>query len=74
MIFKRPPTVTDHTLAHVEMADLEAVVRDLETKGVTFIDHTEGPLVTMATSRSLDLPARLGYMTRTGTPSASDKC
>jgi hypothetical protein len=29
------------------MADLEAVVRDLETKGVTFIDHTEGPLVTM---------------------------
>jgi hypothetical protein len=56
------------------MADLEAVVRDLETKGVTFIDQTEGPLVTMATSRSLDLPAQLGYMTRMGTPSASDEC
>jgi catechol 2,3-dioxygenase-like lactoylglutathione lyase family enzyme len=45
-IFKRPPTVTDHTLAHLEVADLEAVVRDLEAKGVTFIDYTEGPLVT----------------------------
>ena len=45
-IFKRPATATEHTLAHFEVGDLEAVVRDLEAKGVTFIDYTEGPLVT----------------------------
>ena len=45
-IFKRPPTVTEHTLAHFEVADLEAVIRDLEAKGVVFIDYTEGPLTT----------------------------
>ena len=45
-IFKRPATATEHTLAHFEVGDLEAVVRDLEANGVTFIDYTEGPLVT----------------------------
>jgi len=45
-IFKRPPTVTEHTLAHFEVTDLDAVVRDLEAKGVAFIDYTEGPLIT----------------------------
>jgi catechol 2,3-dioxygenase-like lactoylglutathione lyase family enzyme len=45
-IFKRPPTATEHTLAHFEVADVEAVVRDLEAKGVAFIDYTEGPLIT----------------------------
>jgi catechol 2,3-dioxygenase-like lactoylglutathione lyase family enzyme len=45
-IFKRPATVTEHTLAHFEVADIEAVVRDLEAKGVVFIDYTEGPLAT----------------------------
>ncbi|HZX99792.1 MAG TPA: hypothetical protein VFE92_09920 [Dermatophilaceae bacterium] len=45
-VFKRPPTATEHTLAHFEVTDLEAVVRDLEAKGVTFLDYTEGPLVT----------------------------
>jgi catechol 2,3-dioxygenase-like lactoylglutathione lyase family enzyme len=45
-IFKRPPTVTEHTLAHFEVADIEAVVRDLEAKGVVFLDYTEGPLTT----------------------------
>jgi catechol 2,3-dioxygenase-like lactoylglutathione lyase family enzyme len=38
--------VTEHTLAHFEVADIEATVRDLEGKGVEFIDYTEGPLVT----------------------------
>lgn len=44
--FKRPATVTEHTLAHFEVADIEATVRDLEARGVAFIDYTEGPLMT----------------------------
>lgn len=45
-IFRRGPTATEHTLAHFEVADIEATVRDLESGGVEFIDYTEGPLVT----------------------------
>ena len=45
-IFKRPRTVTEHTLAHFEVSDIEAAVRDLEAEGVEFIDYTEGPLTT----------------------------
>lgn len=44
--FKRPGIVTEHTLAHFEVTDIEATVRDLESKGVEFLDYTEGPLVT----------------------------
>jgi catechol 2,3-dioxygenase-like lactoylglutathione lyase family enzyme len=45
-IFKRPPTVTEHTLAHFEVTDLEAVIRDLEASDVAFLDYAEGPLTT----------------------------
>lgn len=45
-IFKRPPTVTEHTLAHFEVTDIEAAVRDLETRGAVFLDYAEGPLMT----------------------------
>jgi|SRR5664279_2185370 len=45
-IFKRPPITTEHTLAHFEVTDIEAAVRDLEAKGVAFIDYAEGPLTT----------------------------
>ncbi len=45
-IFKRPPTVTEHTLAHFEVTDIEAAVKDLEAKGVAFLDYDEGPLKT----------------------------
>jgi|SRR6266568_7660609 len=45
-VFKRPGTVTEHTLAHFEVTDIEAAVSDLEAKGVAFIDYDEGPLVT----------------------------
>ena len=45
-IFRRPATTTEHTLAHFEVSDIEAVVRELEAKGVVFLDYTEGPLVT----------------------------
>jgi catechol 2,3-dioxygenase-like lactoylglutathione lyase family enzyme len=44
--FKRPGLVTEHTLAHFEVADIEAAVRDLEGRGVEFVDYTEGPLIT----------------------------
>jgi catechol 2,3-dioxygenase-like lactoylglutathione lyase family enzyme len=44
--FKRPGLVTEHTLAHFEVADIEAAVSDLEARGVEFIDYTEGPLAT----------------------------
>ena len=45
-IFRRPGLVTEHTLAHFEVADIEATVRELEAKGVQFVDYTEGPLTT----------------------------
>jgi len=44
--FKRPPIVTENTLAHFEVTDIEAAVGDLEAKGVAFIDYAEGPLMT----------------------------
>jgi catechol 2,3-dioxygenase-like lactoylglutathione lyase family enzyme len=45
-VFRRPGLETQHTLAHFEVADIEATVRDLEAKGVPFVDYTEGPLTT----------------------------
>ena len=45
-IFKRGATVTEHTLSHFEVTDIEATVRELAAKGVTFLDYTEGPLTT----------------------------
>jgi catechol 2,3-dioxygenase-like lactoylglutathione lyase family enzyme len=45
-IFVRPPTVTEHTLAHFEVSDIEAVIRDLEAGGVEFVDYADGPLKT----------------------------
>ena len=45
-VFKRPPVSAEHTLAHFEVGDIEAVVQDLAAKGVEFLDYTEGPLAT----------------------------
>ena len=59
-IFKRPATATEHTLAHFEVGDLDAVVRDLEASGVTFIDYTEGPLATTGHIAQLG-PARAAW-------------
>ena len=44
--FRRPGLTTEHTLAHFEVDDIAAVVRELEARGVTFVDYTDGPLVT----------------------------
>jgi catechol 2,3-dioxygenase-like lactoylglutathione lyase family enzyme len=59
-IFKRPPITTEHTLAHFEVTDIEAEVRDLESKGVAFIDYTEGPLITTGHIAQLG-PARTAW-------------
>jgi catechol 2,3-dioxygenase-like lactoylglutathione lyase family enzyme len=56
-LFVRPPVDTVHTLAHFEVTDVEAVVRDLVAKGVEFIDYAEGPLTTTAHIAQLG-PAR----------------
>jgi catechol 2,3-dioxygenase-like lactoylglutathione lyase family enzyme len=45
-IFRRAPSMADHTLAHFEVGDIEAVVRELEKREVKFIDYGEGPLQT----------------------------
>jgi catechol 2,3-dioxygenase-like lactoylglutathione lyase family enzyme len=45
-IFRRPSTVTEHTLAHFEVTDLESEVADLEARGIAFLDYSEGPLRT----------------------------
>jgi catechol 2,3-dioxygenase-like lactoylglutathione lyase family enzyme len=45
-IFRRAPSTADHTLAHFEVGDIEAVVRELEKREVRFIDYGEGPLTT----------------------------
>jgi len=45
-VFRRPGTQTVHTLAHFEVPDIEAAVRELEARGVKFDDYDEGPLKT----------------------------
>jgi catechol 2,3-dioxygenase-like lactoylglutathione lyase family enzyme len=45
-VFKRLALDTAHTLAHFEVENIQAVVADLEAKGVPFLDYTEGPLTT----------------------------
>jgi catechol 2,3-dioxygenase-like lactoylglutathione lyase family enzyme len=45
-IFRRGQSTADHTLAHFEVSDIEAVVRELENREVSFIDYAEGPLQT----------------------------
>jgi catechol 2,3-dioxygenase-like lactoylglutathione lyase family enzyme len=45
-IYKRGQTKADHTVAHFEVDDIEATVRDLEALGVTFLDYGEGPFKT----------------------------
>lgn len=72
-IFKRPRTVTEHTLGHFEVTDLEAAVRDLEAKGVAFIDYTEGPLITTGHIAQIGVHGPRGSTTPTGTLWASDR-
>ena len=59
-IFQRPPIVTEHTLGHFEVTDIEASVAELESKGVEFLDYTEGPLTTTGHIAQLG-PARAAW-------------
>jgi len=61
-IFKRPPVSADHTLAHFEVTDIDAVVADVESGGAAFRDYTEGPLTTMGHIATLGL-ARAAWFT-----------
>jgi len=45
-VFRRAPRTADHTLANFEVADIAAVVGELEKREVKFIDYGEGPLQT----------------------------
>lgn len=59
-IFRRPSTVPEHTLAHFEVTDLESEVADLETRGIEFLDYSEGPLRTTGHVAQLG-PARAAW-------------
>jgi catechol 2,3-dioxygenase-like lactoylglutathione lyase family enzyme len=59
-IFRRGPSTADHTLAHFEVADIETTVRELEGRGVAFIDYADGPLQTTGHIAQLG-PARSAW-------------
>jgi catechol 2,3-dioxygenase-like lactoylglutathione lyase family enzyme len=59
-IFRRGPSTADHTLAHFEVSDIEAVIRELEDQGVGFVDYTDGPLRTTGHIAQLG-PARAAW-------------
>jgi catechol 2,3-dioxygenase-like lactoylglutathione lyase family enzyme len=61
-IFRRGSTETVHTLAHFEVDDIEATIAELEANGVTFLDYTEGPLITTGHIAQLG-PARGAWFT-----------
>jgi catechol 2,3-dioxygenase-like lactoylglutathione lyase family enzyme len=45
-IFKRPPVERGHTMAHFEVADIEAVMTNLRSRGVAFEEYASGPIAT----------------------------
>ena len=59
-VFRRAPSTADHTLAHFEVSDIEAVVRELEDSEVSFVDYAEGPLQTTGHIAQLG-PARAAW-------------
>ena len=46
-VFRRGPTKADHTVCHFEVKGLDALIRELEDRGVEFLDYDEGPLKTI---------------------------
>src|SRR5205823_444647 len=59
-IFRRPALKTEHTLAHFEIDDIDSAVKDLKSKGVEFLDYSEGPLMTTGHIAQLG-PARAAW-------------
>jgi catechol 2,3-dioxygenase-like lactoylglutathione lyase family enzyme len=45
-VFKRPPVERGHTVAHFEVADIEAAVASLRDRGAVFEEYSAGPLTT----------------------------
>jgi catechol 2,3-dioxygenase-like lactoylglutathione lyase family enzyme len=72
-IFRRPSTVTEHTLAHFEVTDLESEVADLEARGSRSSTTLKGPSAQRVTSRKSALLAQPGSATPMGTHSDCDK-
>ena len=59
-VFKRSPVSAEHTVAHFEVDDIEAVVADLAARGVGFLDYAEGPTATTGHIAQLG-PARAAW-------------
>ena len=59
-VFRRGPSTADHTLSHFEVSDIDGVVRELESRDVTFIDYGDGPLQTTGHIAQLG-PARVAW-------------
>jgi catechol 2,3-dioxygenase-like lactoylglutathione lyase family enzyme len=60
-IFKRGPVERGHTMAHFEVADIEAEVAELRSRGAVFVEYTEGPLMTTGGIAQLG-PARSAWL------------
>ena len=59
--YKRGPVERGQTVAHFEVADIEAEVASLRSRGVVFEEYTEGPLITTGGIAPLG-PARGAWM------------
>jgi len=46
-VFKRPPVERGQTVCHFEVADIEAAVANLRSRGAVFDEYVSGPLVTI---------------------------
>src|ERR1700716_846244 len=67
-IFRRAPSTADHTLAHFEVSDIEAVVRELEDRESASSIMRTGRCRPPAASRRSAQHARRGSGTRMATP------
>lgn len=60
-IYKRPPIERGHTMAHFEVADIEAAVADLRSRGAVFEEYASGPAATTNGIAQLG-PARAAWL------------
>jgi catechol 2,3-dioxygenase-like lactoylglutathione lyase family enzyme len=45
-VYRRPPIEREHTTCHFEVADIDATVADLKSRGVVFEEYDAGPIAT----------------------------
>jgi catechol 2,3-dioxygenase-like lactoylglutathione lyase family enzyme len=60
--YKRPPIERGHTTCHFEVADIEAAVAQLRSRGAVFEEYTSGPLVTTNSIASMGPTARGAWL------------